>query len=203
MSEVTTTQIGQALPDFQMDTYLPTTQDFGKFSLAEQKKNGRWTVLVFYPADFTFVCATEFAALADQHAALQKLGCDVLTVSTDTKFTHLAWRKHEGELANANYPMAADPTGSVSRLFGVYLADAGVALRGTFIISPEGKLAGCEINQLNIGRNMEELTRKVSAFIHFSKLPEEACPAQWTKAGDRSLRPSAKLVGNVHQAMKG
>jgi peroxiredoxin (alkyl hydroperoxide reductase subunit C) len=74
MSEVTTTQIGQALPDFQMDTYLPTTQDFGKFSLAEQKKNGRWTVLVFYPADFTFVCATEFAALADQHAALQKLG---------------------------------------------------------------------------------------------------------------------------------
>lgn len=203
MTEVTTTQIGQTLPDFEMDTFLPTTQDFGKFSLAQQKKNGRWTVLVFYPADFTFVCATEFAALADQHAALQKLGCDVLTVSTDTKFTHLAWRKHEGELANVNYAMAADPTGKVSKLFGVYLADAGLALRGTFIISPEGKLVGCEINQLNIGRNMEELTRKVSAFIHFSKLPEEACPATWKKAGDKSLKPSAKLVGNVHQAMKG
>ena len=203
MTEVTTTQVGQQLPDFEMETYLPTSQEFGKFSLAEQKKNGRWTVLVFYPADFTFVCATEFAALAEQHEALQKAGCDVLTVSTDTKFTHLAWQRHEGELAGVKYPMAADPTGKVSKLFGVYLADAGLALRGTFLISPEGKLASSEINQLNIGRNMEELTRKVTAFVHFSKLPEEACPATWKKAGDKSLKPSAKLVGNVHQAMRG
>ncbi len=203
MTEVTTTQVGQSLPDFEMDTFLPTTGDFGRFRLADQKKNGRWTVLVFYPADFTFVCATEFAALAEQHEALNKAGCDVLTVSTDTKFVHLAWQKHEGELKNVKYAMAADPTGKVSKLFGVYLADAGVALRGTFLISPEGKLASCEINQLNIGRNMEELTRKVTAFIHFSKLPEEACPATWKKAGDKSLKPSAKLVGNVHQAMQG
>ena len=94
MSEVTTIQVGQIVPEFEMETYLPTKKDFGSFSLAEAKKAGKWTVLVFYPADFTFVCATEFAALADQYAALQKLGAEVLTVSTDTKFTHLAWH-HE------------------------------------------------------------------------------------------------------------
>lgn len=203
MTEVTTTQVGQIVPEFEMDTYLPSKKDFGKFSLAEAKKAGKWTVLVFYPADFTFVCATEFAALAEQYATLQKLGVEVLTVSTDTKFTHLAWQKHEGELASVTYPMAADPTGKVSRLFGVYMADAGVALRGTFIIGPDGKLHGSEINFLNIGRNMEELSRKVQAFVHFSKLPEEACPANWKKPGDRSLKPSAAMVGNVHQAMKG
>jgi len=200
MSEVMTIQVGQHVPEFEMETYLPTKKDFGKFSLAEAKKAGKWTVLVFYPADFTFVCATEFAALADQYAALQKLGCEVLTVSTDTKFTHIAWQKHEGELANVTYPMAADRTGAVAKLFGVYMQN-GLALRGTFIIGPDGKLHGSEINFLNVGRNMEELTRKVSAFVHFSKLPEEACPANWKKAGDKSLKPSAAMVGNVHQAM--
>ncbi|HEX5050171.1 MAG TPA: peroxiredoxin [Planctomycetota bacterium] len=203
MSEETTIQVGQTVPEFEMATYLPTKKDFGKFSLAEAKKAGKWTVLVFYPADFTFVCATEFAALAEQYPSLQAAGCEVLTVSTDTQFTHLAWQRHEGELAKVTYPMAADPTGKVSRIFGVYLADAGLALRGTFIISPEGKLVGSEINQLNIGRNMEELNRKVHAFIHFSKLPAEACPATWKRAGDKSLKPNAALVGNVHQAMKG
>ena len=201
MTQVTMTQIGQQLPDFSMETFRPAVGDFGSYSLDAARQAGKWTVLVFYPADFTFVCATEFAELAKQHAALQKLGCEVLTVSTDTKFTHLAWQKHEGALADVAYEMAADPTGQVARLFGVYLADAGVALRGTFVINPEGKLVGAEINELNIGRNMDELTRKVSAFIHFSKLPGEACPANWKQVGDRSLRPGADLVGNVHEAM--
>lgn len=203
MSEVTTVQVGQIVPDFEMDTYQPEKNDFGKFSLAEARKAGQWTVLMFYPADFTFVCATEFAALAEQYNKLKELGCEVLSVSTDTKFTHLAWRQHEGELATVNYPMAADPTGKVARLFGIYLQEAGVALRGTFVISPEGKLVGSEINELNIGRNMEELGRKVAAFIHFSKLPAEACPANWKKVGDRSLKPGIDLVGKVHEAMKG
>lgn len=202
MSEVTTIQVGQSVPDFEMETYEPTKQDFGKFSLAEAKKAGKWTVLVFYPADFTFVCATEFAALAEQHEALKKVGAEVYTVSTDTKFTHMAWQRDEGELKNVKYGMAADRTGHVSKLFGVYM-DNGLALRGTFIIGPDGKLHGSEINFLNVGRNMEELTRKVSAFVHFSKLPAEACPANWKKPGDRSLKPNAKLVGKVHEAMKG
>ena len=202
MSEVTTIQVGQMVPEFEMETYLPTKKDFGKFSLAEAKKAGKWTVLVFYPADFTFVCATEFAALADQYAHLQKLGCEVLTVSTDTKFTHMAWQRDEGELKGVQYSMAADPNGKVSKLFGVYL-DNGLALRGTFIIGPDGKLHGSEVNFLNVGRNMEELTRKVAAFVHMSKNPTEACPAKWKKAGDKTLKPSAKMVGKVHEALKG
>ena len=202
MSEVTTIQVGQIVPDFTMATYEPSKQDFGNFSLADQKKNGRWTVLVFYPADFTFVCATEFSALAEQHAAIKDLGCDVLTVSTDTQFTHMAWQRDEGELKDVQYAMAADPNGKVSKLFGVYL-DNGLALRGTFIIGPDGKLHGSEVNFLNVGRNMEELTRKVAAFVHMSKNPTEACPAKWKKAGDKTLKPSAKMVGKVHEALKG
>ena len=203
MNEVTCVQVGKTVPDFELDTYDPKTNGFGRFSLAEAKKARRWTVLMFYPADFTFVCATEFQALAEQHTKLREAGYEVLSVSTDTKFTHLAWRRHEGELANVDYAMAADPTGRVARLFGVYVEDAGVALRGTFLISPEGKLVGSEINELNIGRNMEELTRKATAFVHFSKLPDEACPAGWKKPGDRALKPGADLVGKVHEAMRG
>jgi peroxiredoxin (alkyl hydroperoxide reductase subunit C) len=202
MSEVTSIQVGQIVPDFTMATYEPSKQDFGSFSLAEQKKNGRWTALVFYPADFTFVCATEFSALAEQHAAIKDLGCDVLTVSTDTQFTHMAWQRDEGELKNVQYAMAADANGKVSKMFGVYL-DNGLALRGTFIIGPDGKLHGSEVNFLNVGRNMEELTRKVAAFVHMSKNPTEACPAKWKKAGDKTLKPSAKMVGKVHEALKG
>jgi peroxiredoxin (alkyl hydroperoxide reductase subunit C) len=203
MSEVTTIQVGQVVPDFTLDTYEPSKGDFGTFSLAEAKKAGKWTVLVFYPADFTFVCATEFAALAEQHAALKALGCEVLTVSTDTKFTHLAWHQHEGELKGIQYGMAADRTGKVSKLLGVYMEGAGLALRGSFIIGPDGKLHGSEVNFLNVGRNMEELARKVAAFVHMSKLPAEACPANWKKAGDKTLKPNAKMVGKVHEAMKG
>jgi len=203
MNEVTCVQVGKEVPEFELDTYNPETKDFGRFKLADAKKAGKWTVLMFYPADFTFVCATEFRALADQHAALKEAGYEVLSVSCDTKFTHLAWQQHEGELKDVKYQMGADPTGAVAKLFGIYLADAGVALRGTFLISPEGTLAGSEINQLNIGRNMEELTRKATAFVHFSKLPAEACPATWKKKGDKSLKPGADLVGNVHKAMEG
>ncbi len=203
MSEVTSIQVGQTVPDFSMNTYEPTKHDFGKFTLSEAMKAGKWTVLVFYPADFTFVCATEFSALAEQHAALRAIGAEVYTVSTDTKFTHMAWQRDEGELKGVQYGMAADPTGKVARLFGVYMADDGVSLRGTFIIGPDGKLHGSEINFLNVGRNMEELTRKVSAFVHMSKNPSEACPAKWKKAGDKTLKPSAKMVGKVHEALNG
>lgn len=202
MSEVTTIQVGQIVPDFSMDTYDPSKQDFGKFTLSEAMKAKKWTVLVFYPADFTFVCATEFSALAEQHAALKALGADVLTVSTDTKFTHMAWQRDEGELRGVEYSMAADTTGKVAKMFGVYMAEAGLALRGTFIIGPDGKLHGSEVNFLNVGRNMEELTRKVAAFVHMSKNPSEACPAKWKQAGDKTLKPSAKMVGKVHEAMQ-
>jgi peroxiredoxin (alkyl hydroperoxide reductase subunit C) len=202
MSEVTTIQVGQPVPDFELTTYDPVKKDFGKFKLADAKKAGKWTVLVFYPADFTFVCATEFAALADQYPSLKEMGAEVLTVSTDTQFTHMAWQRDEGELSKVTYPMAADPTGKVAKLFGVYLADEGLALRGTFVIAPDGKLMATEVNFLNVGRNMDELVRKVRANVHLSKVPGEVCPASWKKAGDKTLKPGAHMVGKVHEAMQ-
>ena len=195
--------VGKTVPEFTLDTYDPNSKDFGSFSLAEAKQAGKWTLLMFYPADFTFVCATEFSALAEQHPALKEVGYEVLSVSCDTKFTHLAWHQHEGELEGINYSMAADPTGRLARTLGIYLEEAGVALRGTFLINPEGRLVSSEINELNVGRNMEELARKATAFVHFSKLPAEACPATWKRAGDKSLKPGAGLVGKVHEAMNG
>ena len=196
-------QVGQLVPDFKLTTFEPTTGDFGTYDLAEAKKAGKWTVLVFYPADFTFVCATEFAALAERQAQFDELGCNVVTVSTDTQFTHLAWQREEKQLADVKYSMGADTTGAVSRMFGVYLDGAGLDLRGTFIISPEGKLMGAECNFLNLGRNMDELLRKVRANVFLSSAPEDVCPATWSSQGDKTLKPSAKMVGRVHEAMNG
>src|SRR3989338_10001625 len=130
--------VGQAVPDFEMEVYLPEKGDFGKISLKKKKSAKKWTILVFYPADFTFVCPTELKDLAQEYNTLKKLGCEVISVSTDTKFSHLAWQQSEKLLEKVSYPMAADPTGKISRLFGVYDEASGLALRGTFIINPEG-----------------------------------------------------------------
>jgi NADH-dependent peroxiredoxin subunit C len=132
------------------------------------------------------------------------MGCDVITVSTDTKFTHLAWREHEKELARVNYPMGSDPTGRVGRLFGVYDEGSGLTLRGTFIINPEGVLLGSEVNFYNLGRNIEEMMRKFKANIYLAKKTSEACPSKWKDDGDKTLvNPGAKMVGKVHEALNG
>jgi len=163
-------------------------------------KAGKWVVLFFYPADFTFVCPTELADLAEQHAELQAMGCEVVSVSTDTKFTHLAWKNDERLLEKVKYKMAADPTGAVSKYFGVYDWDTGLDLRGTFIINPAGVLVGSEVNFYNVGRNAEELARKMKANTYLIGHPAEACPAKWTP-GDKTLTPSEKLVGKVYEAL--
>ncbi len=194
--------VGASVPDFEMETYDPSEGEFGKVSLAALKKKGKWTVLVFYPADFTFVCPTELADLAEKHAALQKLGAEVIGVSTDTKFSHLAWRNSEKLLAGVKYLLAADPTGTVSRLFGVYDGGSGLALRGTFIINPAGTLVSSEVNFYNVGRNADELLRKVEANVYLAKHPDEACPAKWQK-GAKTLKPDEKMVGKVFEALNG
>jgi peroxiredoxin (alkyl hydroperoxide reductase subunit C) len=196
-------KVGQDVPEFEMTTFEPTTGGFGKYSLKDNKKAGKWSVLVFYPADFTFVCATEFAALADRQTEFEKLGARLATVSCDTQFTHLAWQRSERELAKVKYAMAADPTGTVARTFGVYLDDAGLALRGSFIISPEGKLMNSEINVLNIGRNMDELLRRLKANVYLKDAPGEVCPAEWKQKGDKTLKPGPEMVGKVHEALRG
>ncbi|HNG45324.1 MAG TPA: peroxiredoxin [Elusimicrobiota bacterium] len=194
-------RVGQTVPDFEMDTFDPVEGGFGKMSLAENKKAKKWTVLVFYPADYTFVCPTELADVADQHTELTKAGAAVFSVSTDTNFVHMAWQREEKLLKNVKYPMAADPTGKVSRLFGVYDDAAGLALRGTFIIAPDGKLASGEVNFFNVGRNAAELLRKVQANAYLAKHPEEVCPANW-KQGGKTLKPGAQMVGRVAEALK-
>jgi peroxiredoxin (alkyl hydroperoxide reductase subunit C) len=193
-------KVGQIVQNFEMEVYDPVKGDFGKISLEEVKAKKQWTILFFYPADFTFICPTELADLAEKHKDLKAAGCEVVSVSTDTKFSHLAWQQSEKLLKNVKYLMGADPTGNVSRMFGVYDEATGLAYRGTFVISPEGKLVSSEVNVNNVGRNAAELVRKVQAHIYCSKHTDEVCPANWTE-GKKTLKPSAKIVGKVSEAM--
>jgi len=200
--EVPEATVGQEVVDFSMKVYDPTEGGFGEMSMEEIQKAGKWTILVFYPADFTFVCPTELADLATKHAELSKMGFEVFSVSTDTEFAHLAWRNSERLLENVKFKMAADPTGQVARYFGVYDPESGLALRGTFIINPDGVLVSKEVNFYNVGRNADELLRKCQANLHLREHPAEACPAKWTP-GEKTLTPSEKIVGNVYDALKG
>lgn len=197
--EVITT--GNKAPCFELETFEPVPCKFGRFRLEDAMKAGKWTVLVFYPADFTFVCPTELADLADKHSELEKLGAEVLSVSTDTKFTHMGWQAQERLLKDVKYRMASDSRGRLAQALGAYDYKSGLAYRGTFIINPDGVLAGAEVNLNNVGRNMEELTRKLKAFVHTYKNPAEVCPAKW-KPGEKTLKPSEKLVGKVAEALK-
>jgi len=192
--------IGQKVSDFSFETYNPVEGGFEKHSLDEYLAKGKWVVLFFYPADFTFVCPTELADLAEQHEKLKSLDVEVISVSTDSKFAHLAWRNSEKMIENVRFQMAGDSTGCVSRYFGVYDDAAGTAYRGTFVINPDGMLVSAEVNFYNVGRNAEELVRKIEANVHLRKNPAEACPARWTP-GKKTLTPSEKLVGKVYDAI--
>jgi len=194
-------RVGQQVPDFELEIYDPVEYGFSTRSLAQLKSEGKWTILFFYPADFTFVCSTELADLADEYENLKAAGAEVISVSTDTVYTHLAWKREERFLENARYPMGADPTGKVSRLFGVYDETTGLALRGTFIISPEGTLVASEVNFYNVGRNAAELLRKLKASVYVAQHPDEACPARWDE-GKKTLKPGPDLVGKVYEALK-
>jgi alkyl hydroperoxide reductase subunit AhpC len=125
-----------------------------------------------------------------------------VTVSTDTEFVHLAWKRSERELANVEFPMGADPTGNLGRLFGVYDDATGLTLRGTFVISPDGTLMNSEVNFYNMGRNIDELMRKFKANKYLARKADEGCPAKWQDEGDATLRPGPELVGRVHEALE-
>lgn len=130
------------------------------------------------------------------------MGAEVVTVSCDTQFVHLAWQEHEKELADVKYPMGADPPGRLARLFGVYDEGAGLALRGTFIINPEGTLLNSEVNFYNMGRNIDELMRKFKANLYLARKKDEGCPSKWKDEGDPTLKPGPELVGKVHEALQ-
>lgn len=189
-------RVGQTVKDFILETYNATTKQFDQVSFEELRTAGKWLILFFYPADYTFVCPTELADLAVQHKALQDLGAEVISVSTDSIYTHLAWHDSERLLEVVKFQMASDRNGELSRHMGVYDPTTGNALRGAFIINPEGMLVSSEINFYNVGRNCEELLRKFQANTYLRKNTAEATPAKWTP-GAKTLTPSEALVGKV------
>jgi peroxiredoxin len=169
----------------------------GKFvQVSDEDLRGRWSVVFFYPADFTFVCPTELGDLADHYAELQDMGVEVFSVSTDTHFTHKAWHDASSTIRKIAYPMVGDPTGTISRNFGVMIEEEGLALRGTFVVNPEGVIKLCEIHDLGIGRSAQELIRKIQAAQYVAANDGEVCPANW-KPGKQTLAPSLDLVGKI------
>lgn len=169
----------------------------GKFiEVSDDDLRGKWSVVFFYPADFTFVCPTELGDLADNYAEFKKLGVEIYSVSTDTHFTHKAWHDSSDTIRKIEYIMVGDPTGVLSRNFGVMIEDAGLAERGTFVIDPQGRIQIIEINAGGIGRDASELLRKVKAAQYVAAHPGEVCPAKW-KEGEKTLAPSLDLVGKI------
>lgn len=164
-------------PEFKMDAYDSATGHYTNVSSEDYK--GKWHVVCFYPADFTFVCPTEIAAMNAKYDEFQELGVEILAVSTDTKFSHKRFVETEPLLKNLKLTIGADPTGTVSRAFGVLIEEEGQALRGRFLINPEGVVVAQEVQAPSVGRNVKEFLRQVKAWQHASKTGE-VCPAGWT-----------------------
>jgi peroxiredoxin len=184
--------INSKLVDFKVQAYH--NNEFKEVKSADLK--GKWSIFFFYPADFTFVCPTELGDLADKYAELQKMGVEVYSVSTDTHFTHKAWHDASETIKKIKYPMLADPTGLLTRAFGVHIEEAGLAYRGTFLVNPDGQIKIAEIHDNGIGRNASELLRKVQAAQYVASHPNEVCPAKWTP-GEATLKPGLNLVGKI------
>ncbi len=185
-------QIGKQIVDFKVQAFA--NNEFK--TVSKQDVLGKWSVFFFYPADFTFVCPTELEDLANKYSDFKAAGCEVYSVSTDTHFVHKAWHDTSNAIKKIEYPMLADPTGVLSRGFGVMIEEDGMAYRGTFVVNPEGKIKIAEIQDNSIGRNADELVRKVEAALFVASHPNEVCPAKW-KQGGETLKPSIDLVGKI------
>jgi peroxiredoxin (alkyl hydroperoxide reductase subunit C) len=168
--------------------------EFRKFSLENYR--GKFVVLFFYPADFTFVCPTELEDMADNYSKLQELNVEVLSISTDTHFVHAAWHADSPKIKKIKFPMIADPNHEISINYNVLRDEEGVADRATFVIDPDGIVKAIEITDEPIGRNAEELIRKIEALIFARANPGIACPAKWKK-GEKTLKPGIDLVGKL------
>ncbi|MDQ1286506.1 MAG: NADH-dependent peroxiredoxin subunit [Actinomycetota bacterium] len=164
--------------------------------VSEADLTGQWSVVFFYPADFTFVCPTELGDLADNRETFEQLGVHIYSVSTDTHFTHKAWHETSETIRKIRFTMLGDPRGLLSRNFGVYDEETGLADRGTFVIDPAGKIQIMEITSGSVGRNATELIRKIKAAQYVAAHPGEVCPAKWND-GDATLAPSLDLVGKI------
>src|SRR6476659_6092870 len=169
----------------------------GEFTtVTEADLKGKWSVVFFYPADFTFVCPTELGDLADSYAEFQRLGVEIYSVSTDTHFTHKAWHATSDTISKIQYVMVGDPTTQISQNFDVLREGQGLADRGTFLVDPDGVIQFTETTAEGIGRNAAELLRKVKAAQYVASHPGAVCPAAWEE-GDDTLAPSLDLVGQI------
>ena len=185
-------QIGQEVPDFNSKAFH--NEEMKDIKLSDYK--GKWLILMFYPADFTFICPTELSEAADYYEEFKKLGAEILSVSTDTVFVHKAWHDQSPAIKKVQYPMLADPTGRLCREFGTYLEEEGLSLRGSFIIDPDGILTAFEIHDNSIGRSAKELLRKLQAAVFVRENQGQVCPASW-EPGEETLTPGLDLVGKI------
>ena len=184
--------VGKEVQPFKAQAYHN-----GEFiEVTEENLKGQWSVVCFYPADFTFVCPTELEDLQNEYETLKSLGVEVYSVSTDTHFTHKAWHDTSETIGKITYPMIGDPSHVISRNFDVLIEEEGVADRGTFIIDPDGIIQTVEINAGGIGRDASTLVDKIKAAQYVRNNPGEVCPAKW-KEGGETLKPSLDLVGKI------
>jgi len=184
--------INKQVSDFTVQAYV----DNSFKTVSKKDILGKWSVFFFYPADFTFVCPTELEDLANKYEDFKAAGCEVYSVSTDTHFVHKAWHDASDRIKKINYPMLADPTHALSRDFEVLIESDGLAERGTFVVNPEGVIVAYEVNAGNVGRNAEELFRKLQALQFVYEHGDEVCPAKW-QPGAETLKPSLDLVGQL------
>jgi NADH-dependent peroxiredoxin subunit C len=185
-------RIGDRIPDFKADALIGG--EIKKIKMHDYL--GRWMVLIFYPADFSFVCPTELEDAAKHYEEFRKAGAEVFSISTDTVYAHLAWHDTSPSIAKIAYPMVADPSGKICKEFGTYLEEEGLSLRGTFIIDPDGIVKTIEIHDNSLGRNIAETLRKLKAAVHVREFPGEVCPVNW-EPGKKTLKPGADLVGKI------
>ena len=185
-------QIGKSIVDFSAQAFVNN----GFETVSKADVLGKWSVFFFYPADFTFVCPTELEDLANKYPEFQAINAEVFSVSTDTHFVHKAWHDASETIQSIKYPMLADPTGVLSRGFDVMIEEIGLAERGSFIVNPEGEIVFYEVVAGNVGRNADELLRKMKALQFVAANPAEVCPAKWEQ-GSETLKPSIDLVGKL------
>jgi len=186
--------INKKIVPFPVDAYKPGEKDF--ISVSDKDIEGKWSVFFFYPADFTFVCPTELADLADYHEEFEKLGVEIFSVSTDSHWTHKAWQQSSEAIANIRYTMLSDDQFHLSNNFKVLRESEGRANRATFIVDPNGVIQAYEMTSEGIGRDAGELFRKVKAAQYVYNNPDEVCPAKW-KEGEETLTPSLDLSGKI------
>ncbi|MBU0614588.1 MAG: redoxin domain-containing protein [Nanoarchaeota archaeon] len=184
--------INENAPEFTEDAFVD--DEIKKISLSDYK--GKWTVLFFYPADFTFVCPTELGSLADNYEKFKSLNAEVISVSTDTAFVHKAWHDHSETIKKIRFPMLADPARRVCKAYWTLIEDEGLSLRATYIIDLEGKIKAFEFHDNSIGRSVEELLRKLEAAQFVAKHKGQVCPMNW-KPGSNTLKPGLDLVGKI------